>query len=144
MEDDNEIILIDKHGSSAHMRCCNACCNPHSIRRLAPGEWLNDELINIIPLIEAPLGVQAHLLSSFIYDYLSVGSDDSFRKLDRWVKDVPRDDSKWVFGVCKRDHWVAVAIYWEPRLIQCYDPKGKTVSKHSVEVLEVSAGALHT
>jgi Ulp1 family protease len=108
------------------------------VQRLAPDRWFNDNLIDAVPGL-MKVDSRTFLLSSFLYRKLE---DGDFRRADRWVKLLPRDRSRWVFGVCQgENHWVAVEIDWEAMSILYYDPKaqkGSSNPSRRQETVEVS------
>lgn len=71
-------------------------CDWGTVQALAPDRWFNDNLIDAVPgLIKADS--RTFLLSSFLYSKLKEGDFDG---ANRWVKCLPRDRSRWVFGIC--------------------------------------------
>ena len=105
---------------------------------LAPDRWFNDNLIDAVPGL-MKVDSWTFLVSSFLYSKLKNGD---FEGADRWVERLPRDRSRWVFGICQGgNHWVAVEIDWEAISILYYDPKAQKRSSHPCrrkETVEVS------
>ncbi len=96
--------------------------------------------------MEAPAGSQTFLLSSFLYDRLKKGP---FSEVDGWVKDVPKNGTRWAFGSCENGHWVVILIVFEATIsILYYDPREEDAQKEKkkknpnqarrMETLEVS------
>lgn len=96
--------------------------------------------------MEAPAGSQTFLLSSFLYDRLKKGP---FSEVDSWVKDLPKNGTRWAFGSCENGHWVVILIVFEATIsILYYDPReedpreeeNEENAKHArrMETLEVS------
>jgi hypothetical protein len=95
--------------------------------------------------VEVPADCRTFLLFSFIYDYLKKGE---FSAVDSWVEGLPKDQTRWAWGICEENHWVDVLIVWEGKTIQIlyYDPweEERPNPARRIDTLEVSSMSLYS
>ncbi|KAK6442637.1 hypothetical protein LTR95_001116 [Oleoguttula sp. CCFEE 5521] len=94
-------------------------CKAEDLRKLATDGRLNDEFVNIVPLLGDHEDVKEYLLPTFVMELVR---EARYKDLDTWAAKIPKQAKRWAFGVHESGHWMAVRIDWVQRLIQHYDP----------------------
>jgi sentrin-specific protease 1 len=131
-----------------------------SIRRLRPGKWLNDEVINFFYLMLGkrdevmcridPDRKRSHFFKSFfVTTLLNTGHSKKngqyeYRNVKRWSKKVPGNDifklDKIFFPINQhQQHWVCAVAFMQENRIQVYDSMGgggKKYLKHIFQYIQ--------
>lgn len=95
----------------------------------------NDELVNIVPLLGGSTNSRAYLLPTFI-----CGKIDrmAYEDLSKWMLNIRGHSRRWVFGAHRKNHWMAMRIDWDARLIEHYDPMHQSMGRDGKGMLTVS------
>ena len=111
-------------------------CAPQDLRLLATDGRLNDDFLNIVPVLGDCKDVDEYLLPTFVMDHVRRAR---YKKLETWAAKIPKQAERSVFGIHESDHWMAVRIDWAERLIQHYDPMPQGATARSRLTLKVRA-----
>jgi sentrin-specific protease 1 len=112
-----------------------------SMRRLKPGVWLNDEIVNFFFRIlqihdeelslSEPMRNRNHFFTSFFYKgiHFNEAEQYEYNRIKKWTKDVPGKDifklHKIFFPINIGEmHWVCVVVQMKEREILMYDSLG--------------------
>jgi len=112
-------------------------CKPHDLRQLAADGRLNDEFINLVPVLGECKNTGGFLLPTFVMRHIV---DAGFKRLDLWTAKIPKQSKRWVFGVHESNHWSAVRVGWKERVIQHYDPMHQKPSARRILKVSTAVG----
>ena len=148
---DSEIVKEAVHGHGDDKDVLAVCDSDsvtrESMRRLQPGEWLNDEIINyfvkycLTPADESmythePTRRRSHFFNSFFVQTLFNDKNDNqqlrgvynYKNVRRWSRKVPEGDifelNCLFFPINEGNlHWVSVCVFFDLKEIHYYDSK---------------------
>ncbi|KAK4551545.1 hypothetical protein LTR86_011108 [Recurvomyces mirabilis] len=106
-------------GNSPLIMLSPGMCKAEDLRKLAADGRLNDEFVNIVPVLGDHEDVKEYLLPTFVMELVR---EARYEDLDTWAAKIPKQAKRWAFGIHESGHWMAVRIDWVQRLIQHYDP----------------------
>ncbi|XP_015119654.2 uncharacterized protein LOC107042917 [Diachasma alloeum] len=99
------------------------------LKRLLPGSWLNDVVINkYLSLLAKRSEGAVHVLNTFFYQNLL----RSYDNVSRWTKKVDIFSKKMLLiPIHSGNHWCLCVVYVKEKSIQLYDSLAQTSTNHT-------------